>query len=1009
MEQKSSHIDAKETETSNTAQNNSNESNTSSFNNHYCTRLRSYSKSNLELPKTDKLSNKPRRKNKKRTMNHRTNKIVKRRSLSPDVSATEPLAQPNTGSTGLSGRKIDSYERVPQKDGMIGVIDGLSPMPPIRADDLNESTLCPNDMSNDSNVCSDTGINGSVYSDNDLHSQNLYTDTATAGSQLITDSQMFNNTSLGVNNMDLNMPVSASMVGISTNSSQGFDLLQNMHYDQNTSGQHMSNSTSFINVVNALGEGANEMNLNQMTQVNQYTGDQENEYRDSYLYQYGADTRGQDGEEYMQYEGMDYVDNVEYMLDDGLDYAMDSNYTQDNTNLASNNYDPNNVFINMDNATQSQDQMSVPTVSFNTAMNTGEDLVMEDMGTDEDKEMIRNNSINVLIENSEKKLDEGVMSSILRDLICPICLEYFYFPVTVACGHTFCRYCIGHSKLSGKMCPLCRQPIGRSLNINTILSNLVKSLKLRKRGYTALQRAPDVSHVAEKVWWDEHCLKPYVSVPLFIRIMFGGLGQAPVFFDDLCSCLIDYFDSGRKWYKAKWVFTIEDFRLMRNLIGLQLSTTEKSKDNEGESGVTQDAANEANSVRLHHWVEDYMIANPQLCFRSDVSYPLTLKVYHDVNHKIEGTIFSALEIPYKLPWDAGRHVKSLLHLPHSSVSLSHLIFAQCPNGQFGILDVGSTIGTMIKIQNSHVLQTGDRIHIGDKHEVDVHIYKDSIGTPFRDYKWDASTNQVINYTEYINSHQSTSASDVDTAEQGPLENVGSGDETIGPEKSANLHELDSFLKLRIFADLQVERDVWICPKGVILGRGPVTQSSYKKLSITTQNGYISREHCLIYYDGSRPSGSRWILRDMSTLGTFLKLKPFQEPIPLAPGFVFKVGQCKVEVGSPNDITRRVPSSATLILSQLLQSHIEPFRLVEIQNNMTNSGNNQQNLTFGPSNFTGVGTGTTQGTNMMESTGFETQNRVQGESMNGYEGSRGVGDDVDPNGQIVPESLRDVVL
>ncbi|BAM41130.1 uncharacterized protein TOT_030000393 [Theileria orientalis strain Shintoku] len=1008
MEQKSSHIDAKETETSNTTQNNSNESNTSPFNNHYCTRLRSYSNPNLERPKTDKHTKKPRRKNKKRTMNNRNSKIVKRRSLSPDVSATEPAAQSNTGSTSLSGRKMDSYERVTQKEGMIGVIDGLSPMPPVRAEDLNESTLCQNELTNDSNMCSDTGINGSMYSDNDLQSQNLYTETATTGSQLMSDSQMFNNTSLGVNNMDLNMPARASMVGITTNSSQGFDLLQNMHYDQNTAGQHVSNPTGFMNVVNALSEGANAINLNQMNQLSQYTEGQTNQYGDPYLLQYGSDTRAQDGDEYMQYEAMDYVDNVEYMLDDGLDYAMDSNYTQDNTNLASNNYDPNNVFINMDNATQSQDQLSVPTVSFNNALNTGEDLVMADMGTDEDKEMIRNNSINVLIENSEKKLDEGVMSSILRDLICPICLEYFYFPVTVACGHTFCRYCIGHSKLSGKVCPLCRQPIGRSLNINTILSNLVKSLKLRKRGYVAIQKAPEVSQTAEKMWWDEHCLKPFVSVPLFIRIMFGGLGQTPVFFDDLCTCLVNYFDTGRRWSKTKWVFTLEDFRLLRSLIGLQLSGSDQSQGNEGEGNALSEA-NEANIMRVHHWVEDYMVANPQLCFRGEVSYPLTLKVYHDLNHKIEGTIFSAMEIPYRLPWDAGRHVKSLLHLPHSSVSLSHLIFTQCANGQFGILDVGSTIGTMIKIQNSHVLKTGDRIHIGDKHEVDVHIYKDSIGTPFRDYKWDANTNQVINYTEYINSHQSTSPSEGDMSDHGGPDNAGSGDETIGAEKGANLHDLDSFLKLRIFADLQVERDVWICPKGVILGRGPVTQSSYKKLSITTQNGYISREHCLIYYDGSRPTGSRWILRDMSTLGTFLKLKPFQEPMPLAPGFVFKVGQCKVEVGSPQDMTRRVPTSATLILSQLLQSHMEPFRLMEIQNHLANSANGHPSLTIVPSSFTGVGTGTTQSSNMLDSAGFETQGRLQGESAGRYEGSRGVGDDVDPDGQIVPESLRDVVL
>ncbi|EKX72730.1 conserved hypothetical protein [Theileria equi strain WA] len=491
----------------------------------------------------------------------------------------------------------------------------------------------------------------------------------------------------------------------------------------------------------------------------------------------------------------------------------------------------------------------------------------------------RSSSVNLALDSGDLKrqifMDEQLMNNILKDLICPICLEYFYFPVTVACGHTFCRYCIGHSKLAGKMCPLCRQSIGRTLNINTILSNLVKSLKLRKRP-APIPKGPELSYVAEKLWWDEHCLKPYVSVPLFLRIMFGEMVQAPVFFDDLCSCLIDYFSTNNKWSRAKWVFTIEDCKIVRQLVGFDPSDTEGSK------------------VRLHNWVEDYLMANPHLCFRSDTAFPVTLKVYHDVNHKIEGTIFSAMDIPNKLPWDAGRHAKSLLHLPHSSVSLSHLIFAQCPDGRFGILDCGSTIGTMIKLQGVHALQTGDRVHIGDKHEVDVTIVNDSIGTPFRDFRWSPKNGAVFDFSEYS---------------------------TAPPEDREDLEELESHLKLRIFADSQVERDVWICPKGVILGRGPVTQSAYRKLSITTQNGYISREHCLIYYDGSQPSGKRWLLRDMSTLGTFLKLKPFQDPHPVSPGFVFKVGQCKVEVCHAHEMARRVPSSATLILSHLLQSHI----------------------------------------------------------------------------------------
>jgi len=95
-------------------------------------------------------------------------------------------------------------------------------------------------------------------------------------------------------------------------------------------------------------------------------------------------------------------------------------------------------------------------------------------------------------------------------------------------------------------------------------------------------------------------------------------------------------------------------------------------------------------------------------------------------------------------------------------------------------------------------------------------------------------------------------------------------------------------------------DMWIDPRGVVLGRGPHAQSSYKKVSVTANNGYVSREHCLIFYDGDRPAGEKWVLRDMSTLGTFLRVKPYGDPVPILRGSQFKAGQCKIEVGIGNN-------------------------------------------------------------------------------------------------------------
>jgi hypothetical protein len=57
----------------------------------------------------------------------------------------------------------------------------------------------------------------------------------------------------------------------------------------------------------------------------------------------------------------------------------------------------------------------------------------------------------------------------LLDLECPVCLDLFIEPLETACGHCFCRLCLlitTKISVSGRACPLCRQPLAMT-NPNT--------------------------------------------------------------------------------------------------------------------------------------------------------------------------------------------------------------------------------------------------------------------------------------------------------------------------------------------------------------------------------------------------------------------------------------------------------------------------------------------------------------------------------------------------------------
>ncbi|XP_072331670.1 zinc-binding protein A33-like isoform X1 [Scyliorhinus torazame] len=72
------------------------------------------------------------------------------------------------------------------------------------------------------------------------------------------------------------------------------------------------------------------------------------------------------------------------------------------------------------------------------------------------------------------------LQSLSEEAICPICLDFFIEPVTLDCGHNFCRSCITQcwGKKEINSCPECRGEFPeRNLRINRALANLAEKAR----------------------------------------------------------------------------------------------------------------------------------------------------------------------------------------------------------------------------------------------------------------------------------------------------------------------------------------------------------------------------------------------------------------------------------------------------------------------------------------------------------------------------------------------------
>ena len=85
--------------------------------------------------------------------------------------------------------------------------------------------------------------------------------------------------------------------------------------------------------------------------------------------------------------------------------------------------------------------------------------------------------------NSECKLKREKYDYSFReadDLECILCMKIFYIPITLPCGHTFCKHCVECLLDHDDKCPFCRQIFYLNPNdfpVNIILKNIIEKSK----------------------------------------------------------------------------------------------------------------------------------------------------------------------------------------------------------------------------------------------------------------------------------------------------------------------------------------------------------------------------------------------------------------------------------------------------------------------------------------------------------------------------------------------------
>ncbi|XP_073763818.1 E3 ubiquitin/ISG15 ligase TRIM25-like [Danio rerio] len=68
------------------------------------------------------------------------------------------------------------------------------------------------------------------------------------------------------------------------------------------------------------------------------------------------------------------------------------------------------------------------------------------------------------------------VGDVSRHLLCPVCKTLLEEPVSISCGHTFCKRCLDES-LSESQCPLCQEPVSTKPSVNEAIEALLQEFR----------------------------------------------------------------------------------------------------------------------------------------------------------------------------------------------------------------------------------------------------------------------------------------------------------------------------------------------------------------------------------------------------------------------------------------------------------------------------------------------------------------------------------------------------